>query len=160
MGGYGSSPFHWKLEDTATGSTNEVLPVDRFNVGGFWVTFAGILLPLEFTMFRVVKLDDQSPHEPFVHFHIDELTSTPIGQSVKSVDVVHQHNLHAYLQLEDCLEWGVHDTSGVVYLEGFYGLAVIFCLYGVERSIYLIELGFVAGVHLGIGAINVECGAV
>ena len=58
MGGYGSSPFHWKLEDTATGSTNEVLPVDRFNVGGFWVTFAGILLPLEFTMFRVVKLDD------------------------------------------------------------------------------------------------------
>ena len=54
----GRGTFHWELEDGGCGASQQVCPVDSINVGGLGEPFAGIPLPCQASMLRVVELDN------------------------------------------------------------------------------------------------------
>ena len=148
--------FHWKLENCGSGSSDEVLPEYRVNVGGIGTPSARILLPRHLTMAGVVKLDQEAVNRVPLLLYIDEDTTTTVSETINSVDIVNKHNLGIDLQLKDCLEWCVFDASGIVGAELLHCSARILCFNGEKFSLYLVKFGCVPSIDLGICAINVN----
>ena len=39
------------------------------------------------------------------------------GETLKCVNVVNKHGLGINFRIQDCLEWSVHDATGIVHAE-------------------------------------------
>ena len=117
---------------------------------------AGVLLPQEAAMVRIVELDHQSVDGLALLLHTDEDTPTSVGETIDRIYVVDKDNFRVDLQVQDCLKRCVLDTASVVSLECLDCFARIFCFDSEQFSLYLIQFGPVSRVDFGVGSINVD----
>ena len=117
---------------------------------------AGILLALDAPMAGIVKPDGKSLDSFASFFNCDQHSSAAVSQSIESVHIVDKDYLSSDFQFEHSLKGGVLDAASVVGLECLDSSACIFGLDGEQFTVDLFQLAGVSGVHLGIGAVNVE----
>ena len=112
--------------------------MDWVDVGGLGVSVTGVLLSLEAAVVWIVELDNESTDSFPGHFHANQHSSAAIGQPIEHIDVVHQHHLTPYLQLELCHKGCVYYTSCTILVEGLHCLACILGFDGEELSAHLL----------------------
>ena len=117
---------------------------------------AWVLLSFKATMVRIVEFHDEPMDSVTLLLHINENSTTTIGETVKCVDVVYENDFCADLQLQDRLEGRVLDAPCIVRLELLDGSARIFRFDGELFSLHLVQLRVVPGVDLSVRAIDVD----
>ena len=100
MGRHCCSSLERKLEDRSCSSTEKVLPVNRIDVGGLWVSLARVLLSVEAPVIGIVESDYESFDTLTSFLHIDQHSSAAVCQSIEGVHVVDKDNFGSNLQLE------------------------------------------------------------
>ena len=117
---------------------------------------ARILLPLKAAMVRIVEFHDKPMDSVTFLLHINENSTTPVGETVKCVYVVDENDFCADLQIQDRLEGRVLDAPCIVRLERLDGSARIFRFDGEQFSLHLVQLRVVPGIDLSVRAIDVD----
>ena len=131
--------------------------MDGVNVGRIRIFVAGVLLSPEASMIRIVEPDHKSLNSLSCLFHSDQHPPAAIGQPVQCINVVDKNYVAPHLQLQLCHERGVLDAAGIVCLESSHSSAEVLGPDAEEVSTYLVQLGSVSSIDLGICAVYVEC---
>ena len=74
--------------------------MDWVNIGCLRMSVARVFFSLEASMVGIVEFDNESLDGFPILLHANQHASTPIGQPIQCIDVVHQHNLTPHLQLQ------------------------------------------------------------
>ena len=131
--------------------------MDGVNVGRIRIFVAGVLFSPEATMIRIIESDHKSFDSLSSLFHSNQHPPAAIGQPVQCINVVDENDVAPDLQLQLCHERGVLDTASIVCLESSHSSAEVLGPDAEEVSTYLVQLGSVSSIDLGICAVYVEC---